>query len=149
MRHPCEISSCAQLARSWSASPDACQAAVRSCSIAAGRAERSGRAASLPSRTWRDDAALLKTVSSWLRPCEQSATAVTACVTAARSAPLWASNTARACAACRPGVSAGDATAEGVGEDTAEDVGAVAGAHMNVRAPGIVTNEEPRDTTSL
>jgi hypothetical protein len=40
-------------------------------------------------------------------------------------------------------------TAEGVGEDTAEDVGAAVGAHMNVRAPGIVTDEDPRETTSL
>jgi hypothetical protein len=40
----------------------------------------------------------------------------------------------------------------GAGEATAgagEDAGPVLGAHMKVRAPGIVVAEEPRDTTSL
>ncbi len=73
----------------------------------------------MPSRAWCDDAALLKIVSSWLRPGAQAATALTACVTAARSVPLWASNAARACAACRRGGSAG----EDAREDTAEGAG--------------------------
>src|ERR1700740_1164438 len=99
---------------------------VRSCSIEAGRAERSVSAASLPSRVWCDAAAVLKVVSSWLRPGEQAATALKACVIAVLSVPLWASNTARASAACCRGGSPGEATAEDAGEGTA--VGAVAGA---------------------
>jgi hypothetical protein len=47
----------------------------------------------------------------------------------------------------------GDAAAEdegeGAGEGAAEEAGAVAGAHMKLRAPGMVTDEEPCDTTSL
>jgi hypothetical protein len=55
----------------------------------------------------------------------------------------------------------GDAAAEDEGEDAAEEavdgavdgaaeeVGTVAGAHMKLRAPGMVTDEEPCDTTSL
>ena len=98
---------------------------------------------------------MLKIAWSWLRPVEQPATALKACVIAARSVPLWASNAASACAACRPGATPGEDTAADAGEDTAEDTGedtaedAAAGAHMKARAPGIVTDEDPRDTTSL
>jgi len=62
-------------------------------------AERLGKAVRSSSRDWRDDAALLKTVSSWLR-LEQFRAAVTAWVIALRSAPLLASSAARALAAC-------------------------------------------------
>jgi hypothetical protein len=62
-------------------------------------AERLGKAVRSSSRDWRDDAALLKTVSSWLR-LEQFRAAVTAWVIALRSAPLLASSPARALAAC-------------------------------------------------
>src|SRR5207248_2355123 len=48
---------------------------------------------------------------------EQFATALTACVTPALSVPLWASNAARACAACRRDGCAGEDTAEGAGEE--------------------------------
>jgi hypothetical protein len=78
---------------------------------------------------------LLKIVSSRLRPGEQAATALKACVIAARSVPLWASNAARACAACRPGGSAGEDTAAGAGEDTAEGAGEDAGAAAGDTCP--------------
>src|SRR5580704_4728993 len=55
-------------------------------------------------------------------------TALTACVTTARSVPLWASNTARACAACRRDGSAGEDTAAGAEEDTTEGAGEDVGA---------------------
>src|SRR4029077_1630809 len=62
-------------------------------------------------------------VLSWLRPGEQSATALTACVTAVRSVPLWASNAARACAACRRGGRPDEDAGKGAREDTAEGAG--------------------------
>jgi len=62
-------------------------------------AERLGKAVRSSSRDWRDDAALLKTVSSRLR-LEQFWADVTAWVIALRSAPLLASSAARALAAC-------------------------------------------------
>ena len=88
-------------ARSMSTWADACQAPVRSCSIAAGSKERPGRLLSLDSRRCRELAAVAKARGSWRRDGPQPRTSATASMTPARSGTLCASSPDSRTAACR------------------------------------------------
>jgi hypothetical protein len=93
--------SSAHRARSASTWADACQALVRSCSIAVGSTERPGRLPSRDSRRCRELAEVVKVCASWCRDGPQPRTSATASMTAARSVTLCASSPDSRAAACR------------------------------------------------